>query len=116
MNAYLSTLFKGPNGRELATFMCTPRDLTELALGFLYNEGVIDGLIAGPYVGVFSELTSSSGRVIEGFSSEIGHVRRLPGGAQCRCGQRGCIEAVAAHHAHGQQRHELDDHEDREER
>ena len=32
------------NGVELATFMCTPRDLTELALGFLYNEGVITGL------------------------------------------------------------------------
>lgn len=32
------------NGEELATFMCTPRDLTELALGFLYNEGVINGL------------------------------------------------------------------------
>jgi len=32
------------NGEELATFMCTPRDLTELALGFLYNEGVIEGL------------------------------------------------------------------------
>lgn len=32
------------NGHELATFMCTPRDLTELALGFLYNEGVIAGL------------------------------------------------------------------------
>jgi FdhD protein len=32
------------NGVELATFMCTPRDLKEMALGFLYNEGVIDGL------------------------------------------------------------------------
>jgi FdhD protein len=32
------------NGEELATFMCTPRDLTELALGFLYNEGVINGI------------------------------------------------------------------------
>ena len=32
------------NGVELTTFMCTPRDLTELALGFLYNEGVINGL------------------------------------------------------------------------
>jgi FdhD protein len=32
------------NGEELATFMCTPRDLTELALGFLYNEGIITGL------------------------------------------------------------------------
>jgi len=32
------------NGEELATFMCTPRDLTEMALGFLYNEGVINGM------------------------------------------------------------------------
>jgi FdhD protein len=32
------------NGEELATFMCTPRDLKEMALGFLYNEGVINGL------------------------------------------------------------------------
>ncbi|MCZ2112341.1 MAG: formate dehydrogenase accessory sulfurtransferase FdhD [Anaerolineae bacterium] len=29
------------NGQELATFMCTPQNLTELALGFLYNEGII---------------------------------------------------------------------------
>lgn len=32
------------NGEDLATFMCTPRDLPEMALGFLYNEGVINGL------------------------------------------------------------------------
>lgn len=32
------------NGEELATFMCTPRDLDLLALGFLYNEGIINGL------------------------------------------------------------------------
>ena len=32
------------NGEDLASFMCTPRDLIELAIGFLYNEGVIDGL------------------------------------------------------------------------
>ena len=32
------------NGAELATFMCTPRDLVELALGFLYNEEIITGL------------------------------------------------------------------------
>ena len=32
------------NGAELATVMCTPRDLPEMALGFLYNEGLIDGL------------------------------------------------------------------------
>ncbi len=32
------------NGRELATFMCSPNDLDKLALGFLYNEGVIAGM------------------------------------------------------------------------
>ncbi|MFQ5399323.1 MAG: formate dehydrogenase accessory sulfurtransferase FdhD [Anaerolineae bacterium] len=32
------------NGRELATFMCSPRELEWLALGFLYNEGIIQGL------------------------------------------------------------------------
>jgi len=32
------------NGQELATFMCTPRQLTELAMGFLYNEGIINRL------------------------------------------------------------------------
>lgn len=29
------------NGEELATFMCTPHDLDKMALGFLYNEGLI---------------------------------------------------------------------------
>lgn len=32
------------NGAELATFMCTPRDLDELALGFLAAEGFIQSL------------------------------------------------------------------------
>lgn len=31
------------NGEEVATIMCSPRDLDKLALGFLYNEGVIGG-------------------------------------------------------------------------
>ncbi|HEX6387327.1 MAG TPA: formate dehydrogenase accessory sulfurtransferase FdhD [Anaerolineae bacterium] len=32
------------NGTELATFMCSPRDLERMALGFLYNESIITGL------------------------------------------------------------------------
>jgi FdhD protein len=32
------------NGQEVATFMCTPRDQDELALGFLRAEGIIHGL------------------------------------------------------------------------
>jgi FdhD protein len=32
------------NGKEVASIMCTPMGLTDLALGFLANEGFIDGL------------------------------------------------------------------------
>lgn len=32
------------NGEELATFMCSPHDLDKMALGFLYNEELINGL------------------------------------------------------------------------
>ncbi|MCL4249834.1 MAG: formate dehydrogenase accessory sulfurtransferase FdhD [Anaerolineae bacterium] len=32
------------NGLELATVMCSPLDQEELALGFLFNEGVIDSM------------------------------------------------------------------------
>jgi FdhD protein len=32
------------NGQELATFMCTPREQDELALGFLRSEGIIQSL------------------------------------------------------------------------
>lgn len=30
------------NGQELATFMCSPLDLDKMALGFLFNEGIIE--------------------------------------------------------------------------
>src|SRR6185436_11694678 len=32
------------NGQELATIMCSPLDQEALALGFLFNEGVIQSL------------------------------------------------------------------------
>ncbi len=32
------------NGQDLVVWMCTPSLLEELALGFLYNEGLIDGM------------------------------------------------------------------------
>jgi FdhD protein len=32
------------NGQELATFMCSPKDLDRMAVGFLYNEGLIQSL------------------------------------------------------------------------
>ena len=32
------------NGMELATFMCSPRDLDKLAIGFLHNEDIITSM------------------------------------------------------------------------
>ena len=32
------------NGRELVTLLCTPSDLEDLAVGFTFSEGVIDGI------------------------------------------------------------------------
>lgn len=60
-----------------------------LAAVLMIGHGVGMGLLidGGPFPGT------------RGFSSEIGHVRRQPAGAQCRCGQRGCIEAYLADYA-----------------
>jgi FdhD protein len=32
------------NGEEVVTFMCSPNDLKEMAVGFLYNEEIIDSI------------------------------------------------------------------------
>ncbi len=32
------------NGKEIATFMCSPHALDQLVLGFLHNEGIISGM------------------------------------------------------------------------
>ena len=39
---------------------------------------------------------SMPGRPGDSGATEFGHMNHLPGGAKCRCGQRGCIEAYAA--------------------
>jgi predicted NBD/HSP70 family sugar kinase len=39
---------------------------------------------------------SVPGRPGDSGATEFGHMNHLPGGAKCRCGQRGCIEAYAA--------------------
>jgi len=76
-----------------ATSLALVRDNPDLQRGLvavlMIGHGVGMGLLrdGGPFPGS------------RGFSSEIGHVRRIPGGAQCRCGQRGCIEAYMADYA-----------------
>ena len=55
----------------------------------LLSYGVGMGLFLG---GRLARGTRSSGM-------ELGHMTHLPGGALCRCGQRGCIEAYAGDYA-----------------
>jgi len=76
-----------------ATALAAAQREPELRLGLvgvlMVGHGVGMGLLVdgGPFPGA------------RGASSEIGHVRRHPAGAQCRCGQRGCIEAYLADYA-----------------
>ena len=63
------------------------------------QQGLVAVLMIGHGVGM--GLLSDGGPFpgTQGFSSEIGHVRLQPAGAQCRCDQRGCIEAYLADYA-----------------
>ncbi|MEU7827728.1 ROK family protein [Nonomuraea sp. NPDC049129] len=58
------------------------RDLIYLRL----SDGVGGGLVVG------GQLV----RGFKGYAGELGHVTVVPGGAQCRCGKRGCVETVAS--------------------
>jgi FdhD protein len=58
------------NGRELATFMCTPREQDELALGFLRAEGLIHSLAE-----VRSLTISANGRCVDVW---LDHAVELP--------------------------------------
>ncbi|MEU6412955.1 ROK family transcriptional regulator [Microbispora sp. NPDC046933] len=58
------------------------RDLIYLRL----SVGVGGGLVVG------GQLVRGS----KGHAGELGHVTAVPGGAQCRCGKRGCVETVAS--------------------
>jgi predicted NBD/HSP70 family sugar kinase len=55
--------------------------------------------MVGHGVGMGVVLDGEARRGDGGVGSEIGHVKLAPDGAQCRCGQRGCIEAYLADYA-----------------
>lgn len=59
------------NGQELATFMCSPRDLEWMALGFLYNEGLIEDMADVHHVRV-----SQSDSCVDVWLHDVG--RELP--------------------------------------
>lgn len=63
------------------------------------RQGLVGVLMVGHGVGMGLLVDGGPFPGTRGASSEIGHVRRQPAGAQCRCGQRGCIEAYLADYA-----------------
>jgi predicted NBD/HSP70 family sugar kinase len=63
------------------------------------RQGLVAVLMVGHGVGMGLLVEGGPFPGTRGASSEIGHVRRQPAGAQCRCGQRGCIEAYLADYA-----------------
>ena len=61
-------------------------------------EGLAATITVGHGVGM-GVVVDGEARWGVGASSEIGHVKLAPNGPQCRCGQRGCIEAYLADYA-----------------
>lgn len=61
-------------------------------------EGLAATITVGHGVGM-GVVVDGEARWGVGASSEIGHVKLAPNGPQCRCGQRGCVEAYLADYA-----------------
>jgi glucokinase len=79
-------------------------DLTAAAWGELHvgaGRGIRDMLVVFVGSGVGSAIISD-GRLVRGahgLAGEFGHVKVVPGGRQCGCGEKGCLEAyVGGHH------------------
>jgi len=62
------------------------------------GQGVEDLLYVTVSTGIGSGIISGGRLVLgaHGSAGEIGHIPILPDGARCQCGQRGCLEALAA--------------------
>ncbi len=65
-------------GRQVETFLVVTIE-EGVGLGFVLDNAVYRGA--------------------RGFASEFGHMKVQPGGALCRCGQRGCLEAYVSDYA-----------------
>jgi predicted NBD/HSP70 family sugar kinase len=76
-------------------------DAVAVALGLVASEpalaqGLSATIMVGHGVGMGVVV---DGEARWGGGSEIGHVKLAPNGPQCRCGQRGCVEAYLADYA-----------------
>jgi len=76
-------------------------DAVAVALGLSASEpalaeGVSATIMVGHGVGMGVVV---DGEARGGGGSEIGHIKLAPNGPQCRCGQRGCVEAYLADYA-----------------
>ena len=93
----LASIFK----EYLDVPVCIDNDATVAAV-YEYHLGVL----AGCKVGVLLTLgTGLGGGIIidgkpfsggHGFGSELGHIAIVPGGRQCTCGNKGCLEVYAS--------------------
>ena len=70
--------------------------LGEHAYGVGQNARDFLNVIVGTGIGAGMILDGKIYRGARGFAGELGHMTILPDGPQCSCGNRGCVEALAA--------------------
>ena len=90
-----------PIRRAFGVEVVMANDAVAVALGLSASEpalaeGVSATIMVGHGVGMGVIV---DGEARWGGGSEIGHIKLAPNGPQCRCGQRGCVEAYLADYA-----------------
>jgi predicted NBD/HSP70 family sugar kinase len=90
-----------PIRRAFGVEVVMANDAVAVALGVSASEpalaeGVSATIMVGHGVGMGVVV---DGEARSGGGSEIGHIKLAPNGPQCRCGQRGCVEAYLADYA-----------------
>ncbi len=99
--------------QQLAVRVAMDDDANCAALGeqvFGVGQGARDFLyvIVGTGIGAGLILDGKIYRGARGFAGELGHTTILPDGPLCSCGNRGCVEALAAGPALARRMRELD--------
>lgn len=92
-----------PVRRAFGVEVVMANDAVAVALALAATEpalaqGLSATIMVGHGVGM-GVIVDGEARWSAGAGSEVGHVKVAPDGPQCRCGQRGCIEAYLADYA-----------------